>query len=60
LKRLQERGITYLTLGDDDDTAYYDQLLEIAEDGSWKLTPLTGAAEQADIAPAPGMTPSRD
>ena len=31
LRRLRDRGITYLTLGDDDDITYYDQLLEIAE-----------------------------
>ncbi len=60
LRRLRERGITYLTLGDDDDTTYYDQLLEIAEDGSWKLTPLPGATGQADIAPDPGVTPTPD
>jgi putative ATP-binding cassette transporter len=60
LKRLRERGITYLTLGDDDDTSYYDQLLEIAEDGSWKLSPLPGAAENAAVAPAPGVTQSPD
>ena len=40
LNRLRERGITYLTLGDDDDPAGYNQLLEIAEDGSWKLSAL--------------------
>jgi len=60
LQRLRERGITYLTLGDDDDTAYYDQLLEIAEDGSWKLSPLHDAVEQADPATVPGVTPSPD
>ena len=38
----------------------YEQLLEIAEDGSWKLTPLAGAAGQADVAPAPGETPAPD
>jgi putative ATP-binding cassette transporter len=60
LKRLRERGITYLTLGDDDDTDFYDQLLEIAEDGTWKLSPLPAAAENAGVAPAPGVTPSPD
>jgi len=60
LRRLRDRGITYLTLGDDDDITYYDQLLEIAEDGSWTLTPLPTAAENADITPAPGVTPSPD
>jgi hypothetical protein len=60
LRRLRERNITYLTLGDDDDLSLYDQLLEIAEDGSWKLTPLPAAAAKADVAPAPGVTPSPD
>ena len=60
LRRLRDRGITYLTLGDDDDITYYDQLLEIAEDGTWTLTPLPAAAEKADVTPAPGVTPSPD
>jgi vitamin B12/bleomycin/antimicrobial peptide transport system ATP-binding/permease protein len=60
LRRLRDRGITYLTLGDDDDITYYDQLLEIAEDGTWTLTPLPGAAENAGVTPAPGVTPSPD
>jgi len=60
LRRLRERGITYLTLGEDDDITYYDELLDIAEDGSWKLTPLPAAAEKTDVAPAPGVTPSPD
>ena len=60
LRRLRERGITYLTLGEDDDITYYDQLLEIAEDGSWKLSPLPAAAAQADPAPVPGATPAPD
>ena len=58
LQRLHERGITYLTLGDDDDTACYDLLLEIAEDGSWKLSPLPAAARQADVAPVTEKTPA--
>jgi len=60
LRRLRDRGITYLTLGDDDDISYYDQLLDIAEDGSWTLSPLPAAADKADVAPAPGVTPSTD
>ena len=60
LRQLRERGITYLTLGDDDDASYYDQLLDIAEDGSWKLSPLPAAAENADLTPVPGLTPSPD
>jgi hypothetical protein len=59
LRRLRDRGITYLTLGEDDDITFYDELLDIAEDGSWKLTPLPATAEQADVAPAPGVTPSQ-
>jgi len=54
LKRLRERNITYLTLGNDDDTAYYDQLLEIDDDGAWKLTPVTAGAGAAGATPAPG------
>jgi putative ATP-binding cassette transporter len=60
LRRLRDRGITYLTLGDDDDITYYDQLLEIAEDGTWTLTPLPGAAENTGVTPVPGVTPSPD
>jgi putative ATP-binding cassette transporter len=60
LRRLRDRGITYLTLGDDDDITYYDQLLEIAEDGTWKLSSLPGAAGNADVTPVPGVTPSPD
>jgi len=58
LKRLREHNITYLTLGDDDDTSYYDQLLDIAEDGTWKITQLHTAAEPASAAPAPESTPA--
>jgi putative ATP-binding cassette transporter len=54
LKLLRQRGITYLTLGDeDDDPRFYEQLLEIGEDGSWKLSPLP-AAGAAKGAPDPG------
>jgi putative ATP-binding cassette transporter len=53
LKRLRERNITYLTLGNDDDTAYYDQLLEIDDDGAWKLTPLKAGAGAAGDARSP-------
>jgi len=60
LRRLRDRGITYLTLGDDDDITYYDQLLEIAEDGTWKLISLPAAAGKADVTPVPGVTPSPD
>jgi putative ATP-binding cassette transporter len=38
---LRERGITYITLGEeDDDTLLYDQLLTIHRAGHWTLTPL--------------------
>jgi putative ATP-binding cassette transporter len=41
LQTLRSHMISYLTLGEeDDDTADYDQLLEIAVDGSWTLRPL--------------------
>ena len=60
LRRLRDRGITYLTLGDDDDITYYDQLLEIAEDGTWTLSSLPAAAGKADVTPVPGVTPSPD
>jgi vitamin B12/bleomycin/antimicrobial peptide transport system ATP-binding/permease protein len=41
LQILRAHMIGYLTLGDeDDDLADYDQLLEIAADGSWALSPL--------------------
>jgi putative ATP-binding cassette transporter len=57
LKLLRTRNITYLTLGDSDDPAFYDQLLEIAEDGSWKLTSLHPATATAGGAAVPGATP---
>lgn len=42
LNLLRQRGITYLALGDeDDDPRFYDRLLEIAEDGTWRLRPPT-------------------
>lgn len=38
LALLRQRNITYLTLGDEaDDPRFYDRLLVIAEDGSWRL-----------------------
>lgn len=39
LSLLRERGITYLTLGDEDE-GLYDQRLDVAADGSWTLTEL--------------------
>ncbi|MBK1723817.1 ABC transporter ATP-binding protein/permease [Thiocystis violacea] len=42
LNLLRNQGITYLTLGDmDDDPRFYDRLLEIAADGSWRIRPPT-------------------
>ena len=41
LQTLRAHMISYLTLGDeDDDLADYDQLLDIAADGAWTLSPL--------------------
>jgi putative ATP-binding cassette transporter len=43
LQLLKQRGITYLTLGDtSDDTRYYDRILEIDDDGSWRVRPPRG------------------
>ncbi|MBK1719998.1 ABC transporter ATP-binding protein/permease [Thiocystis violacea] len=40
LNLLRQRDITYLTLGDAaDDPRFYDRLLRIADDGSWRLSP---------------------
>lgn len=40
LNLLRRQGITYFTLGDlEDDPRFYDRLLEIAADGSWRLRP---------------------
>jgi putative ATP-binding cassette transporter len=48
LQTLRAHMISYLTLGDeDDDVADYDQLLEIAADGSWTLSPLRGPGAAA-------------
>lgn len=54
LQTLRAHMISYLTLGDeDDDTADYAQLLEIAADGSWTLRPLgdQGGAPALSIDP---------
>lgn len=55
LSLLRQRDITYLTLGDSkDDHRFYDRLLEIADDGTWRLRPprssatLAGSAEIKD------------
>jgi putative ATP-binding cassette transporter len=50
LQMLRNNGITYLTLGDDDDDpAFYDQLVEIAQDGSCTLS----ASNTAGVGPVP-------
>lgn len=42
LNLLRKQEITYLTLGDmDDDPRFYDRLLEIDPDGSWRIRPPT-------------------
>jgi putative ATP-binding cassette transporter len=56
LKTLRTHRIGYLTLGDeDDDLADYEQLLEIAADGSWTLRPLAGRDAAADVNLEPGL-----
>jgi putative ATP-binding cassette transporter len=55
LALLRQEGITYLTLGDTaDDPRFYDRLLEIADDASWRVR-YPGGGETADngIAPPP-------
>ncbi len=49
LNLLRKQGITYLTLGDmDDDPRFYDRLLEIADDGSWRIrSPIGGDTLQS-------------
>jgi putative ATP-binding cassette transporter len=48
LNLLRQQDITYLTLGDNsDDPRFYDRLLEIEADGSWRLRP-PGGGELAD------------
>lgn len=63
LTLLREKDITYLTLGDTSDgPRFYDRLLEIEADGSWRLRP-PGGGEVIDngdgsgsTATAPGLT----
>ena len=55
LQTLRAHMISYLTLGDeDDDVADYDQVLEIAADGSWTLSTLR-AQGPALVAVDPGL-----
>jgi len=45
LNLLRQHDISYLTLGDSaDDPRFYDRLLEIGDDGSWRVRP-PGAVE---------------
>lgn len=56
LALLRQKGISYLTLGDDtDDPRFYDRLLEIAQDGTWNLSyPGGGDIYRNGTAPLPG------
>ncbi len=60
LQTLRAHMISYLTLGDeDDDLADYDQLLEIAADGSWTLRTLRDQSPVPMVArPGAGQPPS--
>ncbi len=50
LHLLRERGITYVTLGEeDDDATMYDQLLTIHRDGHWTLAPLPSKAADGEL-----------
>lgn len=58
LKLLRQQGITYLTLGDTmDDPRFYDRLLEIESDGSWRLRPPGGgdSVENGGAPPPEGI-----
>ncbi len=59
LNLLRQRGITYFALGDqDDDPRFYDRLLEIADDGSWRLRPPALATPSPLACPVyPGGSP---
>ncbi|MTW20076.1 ABC transporter ATP-binding protein/permease [Allochromatium palmeri] len=58
LNLLRRQGITYFTLGDlEDDPRFYDRLLEIAGDGSWRLRPPT--ADDLRHPEPPPVNPSR-
>ena len=52
---MRRQGITYFTLGDpDDDPRFYDRLLEIAADGSWRLRPPVSDDDREPPAANPG------
>ncbi|MGE5154599.1 MAG: ABC transporter ATP-binding protein/permease, partial [Bdellovibrio bacteriovorus] len=54
LKLLRQQSITYLTLGDTtDDPRYYDRLLEIDADGTWRLRPPGGGEPAENGTPSP-------
>lgn len=63
LKMLRERGITYVTLGDEDDdpTAYTD-ILEVTEDGTWTRREDQGSRDAAGArgAAAPAIASETD
>ncbi len=57
LQVLRNHMISYLTLGQaDDDPADYDQLLEIAADGTWRLMPLREPDPTLVVVPIPAPT----
>lgn len=57
LNLLRHQDITYLTLGDAaDDPRFYDRLLEIAEDGTWRLSPPGGSKTPGNGADATDVT----
>jgi vitamin B12/bleomycin/antimicrobial peptide transport system ATP-binding/permease protein len=56
LQTLRAHMISYLTLGDeDDDVADYDQVLEIAADGTWNLSTL-GVPSDVPVIIDPGLS----
>jgi len=56
LTLLREKDITYLTLGDTSDgPRFYDRLLEIEADGSWRLRP-PGSGEEIENGDGSGST----
>jgi vitamin B12/bleomycin/antimicrobial peptide transport system ATP-binding/permease protein len=58
---LCERGITYVTLGEeDDDTALYDELLVIDAHGEWDMGPAPGKLADADLAQGRSDVRARD
>jgi putative ATP-binding cassette transporter len=58
LSLLRNRNITYITLGDHADPELYDELLDIADDGTWNLTPLRAASAGAVRVSDPNLSPA--